>query len=133
VIDYAQQKYVLFTTFRRDGRAVATPVWSVPIDGASFAFYTSSATGKAKRLAHTARVTVQPCDMRGRPAPGTDPVAASARLVSGEELAAIRARADEKYGFATTLVRWVDLVRHGLRGRRVPYGDLGVVVTVAES
>ncbi|MEZ5244824.1 MAG: PPOX class F420-dependent oxidoreductase [Acidimicrobiales bacterium] len=126
----AQERYLLVTTFRRDGAPVPTPVWAVPVEDAAFGFYTSSATGKAKRLAHTDRVVLQPCDMRGRTRKGTRPVDGVARLVGGDELARIRVRANEKYGAATTIVRWVDQIKYRLRGKPYTYGDLGVVVSL---
>jgi PPOX class probable F420-dependent enzyme len=58
------EKYVLLTTFRRDGRAVSTPLWVVP-DGAGLAFWTPVDTGKVKRIRNSGRVTVAPCDVRG--------------------------------------------------------------------
>ena len=59
------EKYVLLTTFRRDGRAVSTPLWVVP-DGAGLAFWTPVDTGKVKRIRNSGRVTVAPCDARGK-------------------------------------------------------------------
>lgn len=50
----SDEKYLLFTTFERDGTPVSSPVWVAALDGGSVGFYTSSGTGKAKRLAHTA-------------------------------------------------------------------------------
>lgn len=77
-----EEKYILFTTFRRDGTPVSSPVWAVPLDDGKIGFWTSSGSGKAKRLAHTERVTVQPCDARGRVKKGTEPLEATARLVT---------------------------------------------------
>ncbi|MGY1813102.1 PPOX class F420-dependent oxidoreductase [Blastococcus sp. SYSU D00820] len=57
--------YVSLTTFRRTGAAVPTPVWAAP-DGDSLVVWTRADSGKVKRLRHTARVTVAPCDVRGR-------------------------------------------------------------------
>jgi PPOX class probable F420-dependent enzyme len=53
------EKCVLLTTFKRDGTGVSTPVWWVDMGDGTFGFWTSSASGKAKRLAHTSRVTVR--------------------------------------------------------------------------
>jgi PPOX class probable F420-dependent enzyme len=64
------EKYVLFTTFRRDGRAVSTPVWLVQMPDGEFGFSTGSESGKAKRLRHTPRVTLQGCDRSGGDAHG---------------------------------------------------------------
>ncbi|MFE9206083.1 MULTISPECIES: PPOX class F420-dependent oxidoreductase [unclassified Micromonospora] len=62
----AAEKYVLLTTFRKDGRGVATPVWAVR-DGDALAVWTASDSGKVKRIRRDGRVTVAPCDVRGRP------------------------------------------------------------------
>ena len=86
------EKYILLTTFRRDGTPVATPVWVVGLDGGRLGFWTSSGSGKAKRLAHTERVTVSPCDARGRVRANAGVVDATARLVTGSELEEIRKR-----------------------------------------
>ena len=42
----ADERYMLLTTFRRDGTPVATPVWVTPYDEHSVAFWTSSGSGK---------------------------------------------------------------------------------------
>src|SRR4051812_42665636 len=94
----SDEKYLLLTTFKRDGSPVASPVWVAALEGGTIGFYTSSGSGKAKRLAHTTRVTVQPCDARGRPASGSQAVEATARVVTGPELEAIRAKIVAKYG-----------------------------------
>ncbi|NEM06619.1 PPOX class F420-dependent oxidoreductase [Geodermatophilus normandii] len=57
--------YVSLTTFRRTGQPVPTPVWAVP-DGGGLVVWTRADSGKVERLRHTARVTVAPCDIRGR-------------------------------------------------------------------
>jgi hypothetical protein len=122
------EKYMLFTTFRRDGRPVATPVWVVDLGDGRIGFWTSSGSGKAKRLAHTPRVLVQPSNARGVVKPGTHAVQATATLVSGPELDAIRQRVHAKYGFATKITKPMAKAVGMLRGKRIPYGDRGVVV-----
>ena len=57
-------EYVSLTTFRRSGVPVATPVWAAA-DGADLVVWTRTDTGKVKRLRHTTRVTVAPCEFRG--------------------------------------------------------------------
>jgi len=129
----ADERYMLLTTFRRDGTAVETPVWVTPYDEHSVAFWTSSGSGKAKRLAHTKRVTVQPSDARGRVKPGTEPVEATARVVSGAELEAIRGQVIAKYGVQTKITKLLATVWGTLTRKRIPYGDRGVVVTPASA
>lgn len=127
----ADEKYVLLTTFRRDGTPVATTVWSAPLDGDSFGFWTSSGSGKAKRLAHTSRVTVQPCDARGSVRDGTESVEATAVLVSGDDadMQLIRERITDKYGFMTKLTKLFGTIGGIVKRNRIPYGDRGVVIT----
>ncbi|MBI1377505.1 MAG: PPOX class F420-dependent oxidoreductase [Frankiales bacterium] len=57
--------YVSLTTFRRDGRAVATPVWASREADALWV-WTEAGSGKVKRLHHDSRVLLAPCDARGR-------------------------------------------------------------------
>jgi PPOX class probable F420-dependent enzyme len=127
------EKFMLLTSFRRNGTPVATPVWVVGLDGEQVAFYTSSGSGKAKRLSHTARVTVQPCNARGRVKPGSQPVEATARLVSGSELEAIRTRVVAKYGVVARFTKLGAKLIGTLRGKRIPYADRGVIVTPGPS
>jgi PPOX class probable F420-dependent enzyme len=122
------EKYLLFTTFRRDGTPVATPVWSVPLGPGRLGFWTSSGSGKAKRLAHTDRVTIQPCDARGNPKSGTEPVEATASLVSGDEMDEIRRKITEKYGFMTKITKLLGTIGGIIRRNRIPYGDRGVII-----
>ena len=58
------QRAVMLTTYRRDGRSVATPV-GYGIDGPTLYFMTDPGTGKVKRLRHTATVTLAASTLRG--------------------------------------------------------------------
>ena len=125
----SDEKYILVTTFKRDGTPVPTPTWAVPLDDGRIGFWTSSGSGKAKRLAHTSRVTVQPCDARGLVKPGTQPVEATARVVSGPESDAIHQKVVAKYGFMTKFTRMLNTIGGILKRKRIPYGDRGVIIT----
>ena len=126
----ADEKYLLLTTFRRNGTPVSSPVWAAPLEGGSIGFWTSSGSGKAKRLAHTDRVTLQPCDARGRPKAGTSAVAGTGRLVTGPELDAIRKQIVAKYGFMTKVTKALGTIGGIVKRKRIPYGDRGVVLTL---
>ncbi len=63
---FAGHRYMNLTTFRRDGRAVATPVWFVTYRDRLYV-YTEAASGKAKRVRANGRAQVAPSDVRGRP------------------------------------------------------------------
>ena len=125
------EKYLLLTTFRKNGDAVPTPVWAVPLDDDKIGFWTSSGSGKAKRLAHTSRVTIQACDARGRLTKGSAPSDATAVLVAGDELEAIRAAVRAKYGVMTKVTKLLGTIGGFVKRKRIPYGDRGVVITAA--
>jgi PPOX class probable F420-dependent enzyme len=125
----ADEKHVLLTTYRRDGRPVATTVWWADLGDGNFGFWTSSTSGKVKRLAHTSRVTVQPCNMRGVVRPGTSPVEATARVVAGGELEEIRRRVKAKYGFMARISKVMAKIAGAITRKPFPYGDRGVIVT----
>ena len=124
------EKYLLLTTFKRDGNAVPTAVWAVPLDDGKIGFYTSSGSGKAKRLAHTAKVTVQPCDARGKVKDGTTAASGTAKLVTGPELEGIRAKVVAKYGLMTKITKLLGTIGGFIKRKKIPYGDRGVVVTL---
>ena len=124
------EKYVLSTTFRRDGRAVSTPVWLVQLPDGEFGFSTGSDSGKAKRLSHTARVTLQACDRSGRSAHGSV-LDGQARLASGAELEQVRHAIKAKYGVMATAIGIAESVARRLGSKRAGAGRVGVVIRLA--
>ncbi len=125
----SDEKYMLLTTFRRNGTPVAAPVWVVPLDGDTFGFATSSSSGKAKRLAHTSRVSVQACDVRGRVTDGSPIIEGSARITTGPEYLTIKAKVKKKYGYMVTVSRTLGAIASFVRRKPMPYADIGVVIT----
>lgn len=123
------EKYLALTTFKRNGTPVTTPVWAAPVEDGKIGFWTSSGSGKAKRLAHTAKVTVQPCDARGRVKAGTSPTDATAVLVTGPQLEGIRTKIRAKYGFMCSITKFLNKAGGFLKRKRIPYGDRGVLIT----
>ena len=127
----ASARFVALTTFRRSGVPVATPVWFAPSldEPGLFAVITVDATGKTKRLAHTDSVELQPCDMRGRVAPGAASYRGTARVVrDAAGVAPVRRAVVAKYGFPA---RFSDLTEKvtGLVGiRRAPRAGILVAV-----
>jgi hypothetical protein len=109
----AAEKYILLTTFRRDGRAVATPLWVVP-DDAGLAVWTPTGSGKVKRIRNNGLVTVAPCDVRGNPS--GDPVDALARIGSAADTQRVRAALGRKYGLLARLTVGGSKLRRGSAG-----------------
>ena len=64
--EVAQAKYLLLTTFTKDGRPKPTAIWGVP-DGDKLLVITDDGSWKVKRIRNTPRVTIARCDMRGNP------------------------------------------------------------------
>ena len=61
---FANQKYLSLESYRKDGRAVATPVWFAE-EGGIFYVYSLADAGKVKRIRNNSRVRIAPCDLRG--------------------------------------------------------------------
>ncbi|MDQ2744458.1 MAG: PPOX class F420-dependent oxidoreductase [Chloroflexota bacterium] len=97
---FTSARYINLTTFRRDGRAVSTPVWFA-IEGDHLVLWTAASSGKAKRLRHTKRVTVAPCDLRGRVKGPT--VAARARLLPASDGSRIERLLNQRYALTKRL------------------------------
>ena len=57
------EKYLLLTTFTKDGRPKPTAVWGVP-DGDKLLIITDDGSWKTKRINNTPRVTIQKCGAR---------------------------------------------------------------------
>lgn len=93
-------RYVQLTTFRRTGTPVGSPVW-VARDGGELVVITVDPAGKLKRLAHTARVELRPCDLRGRVPEGAPTYAGTAVVDrTPEGVAAVKRAMGRKYVMA---------------------------------
>ena len=64
--DVAGAKYLLLTTFTKDGRPKPTAIWAAP-DGDALIVITEESSWKVKRIRNTPRVTIAVCDARGNP------------------------------------------------------------------
>ena len=109
----AAEKYVLLTTFRKDGRAVPTPVWAVR-DGDTLAVWTVTDSGKVKRVRRSGEVTVAPCDMRGNP--HGEPVGGHAVLGDAADHQRVKGLMAGKYGLIGRLTMWGSRLRRGADG-----------------
>ena len=108
----SDEKYIRVTTFKKDGTEVSTPTWVVALDDGKIGFYTSSTSGKAKRLKNNPKLIVQPSDARGRDA--------------------IYDKVVAKYGFMTKVARLMWKVGGFVKRKNQPYADRGVVVTLSK-
>jgi uncharacterized protein len=91
----APAKYMLLTTFKREGTPVSTPVQGV-IDGKRAYFRVWSQSGTVKRLRHTAGVQVTPCTVLGLCSFGP-PINGTVRLLPSEEASRVARKLACKY------------------------------------
>jgi PPOX class probable F420-dependent enzyme len=109
----ADSKFVLVTTFRKDGSKVATPVWSAR-DGDELIFWTRSDSWKVKRLSRNQNVELAECDVRGKPK--SEPIAGVARLLDAAETDRMRRVMARKYGPGGWLVIYSSKIFRGAKG-----------------
>ncbi|OON81711.1 PPOX class F420-dependent oxidoreductase [Streptomyces tsukubensis] len=89
-------KYVNITTYRKDGSAVATPVWVAP-DGEKLIVWTRDDSWKVKRIKRDPRVEVAACDARGRVKEGAARAHGAAEVLPKSELTRARKLLSRKY------------------------------------
>jgi PPOX class probable F420-dependent enzyme len=118
----ASGSYISLTTFKKDGTAVATPVW-VSTDGARLYVWTDGASGKVTRIRNRAHVRIAPCDARG--ALQGEAVDGSARVLDDPEGAArVEQLHQQKYGLTFRMFRLAGKVARKHSGR------VGIEITV---
>lgn len=117
--DLTSGRFLLVTTYKKDGSSVPTPVWVVP-DGDALGIWTAADSGKIKRIRNRADVLVGPCDMRGRPTGPSTP--GTAEILDASGTARYRTLIAKKYGLMGRLVLFSS------RMRRRP-AALGVRIT----
>ncbi|MEV2212250.1 PPOX class F420-dependent oxidoreductase [Streptomyces sp. NPDC050997] len=115
-------KYLLLTSYRRNGASVATPVWVVR-DGGTLGVWTLADSWKVKRIRARGDVLVGPCDARGNPT--GDQIPATAEITDAATVARYRKLLARKYGILGRLTLL------GSRLRRGVDGTVGVRVTLA--
>ncbi|AUG76443.1 PPOX class F420-dependent oxidoreductase [Kitasatospora sp. MMS16-BH015] len=106
-------KYLLVTSYRKDGTPVPTPVWVVA-DGEALGVWTAADSWKVKRIRRRPEVLVGPCDLRGNP---TGPGRPATAVLGGPELLArYRTLIARKYGLVGRLTLLGSRLRRGLDG-----------------
>ena len=111
-----EEKFISLTTFKRDGTAVATPMW-IGRDGDHLFFWTPAESWKAKRAKNNPRVVLVPCSRSGKVREGAQQVEGTAEVITDpatvDRLAGV---IRHKYGFEFTIVTFIERVL--ARGRK---------------
>ncbi|MET9395528.1 PPOX class F420-dependent oxidoreductase [Streptomyces sp. NPDC006624] len=106
-------KYLLVTSYRKNGTPVSTPVWVVR-DGDALGAWTAADSWKVKRIRNRPDVLVGPCDLRGNPT--GDQVPATAEICDPATTARYRRLLARKYGVMGRLTLLGSRLRRGLDG-----------------
>jgi uncharacterized protein len=112
----AAQKFVSLTTYKKNGDAVATPMW-VGRDGDHLFVWTPADSAKIKRVRNNPQVTLVPCGRFGKPNNDAEPVGGTAEVIT--EPATVRRLAEvirHKYGLEYWLVTLIE--RLAARGEK---------------
>ncbi|SEP32767.1 PPOX class F420-dependent oxidoreductase [Amycolatopsis saalfeldensis] len=118
------EKYVVLTTFRRDGRAVPSPVWAAR-DGEELVVWSERDTGKVKRIRAGGRVEVQACDVRGKKTHGAK-ATGTARLLDDEGSERVRRAIARGYGVVGQVTMFFSRLRGG------PQRTIGIAIALDE-
>ncbi|MEN3309620.1 MAG: uncharacterized protein V7603_5822 [Micromonosporaceae bacterium] len=122
VDEIGRSRYISLTTYRKDGTAVATPVWHVVKNGELF-IVSDAQAWKVKRIRRNSRVVVTVCGLRGRIAPGAPTAQGTARLLDEAGTDTGRTLLARKYVMSRA-GNWFAKILH-LRRRPL----IGIVVT----
>ena len=97
---FANQRYLNIETYRKTGKAVATPMWFAEENG-TFYIYSLANAGKVKRIRNNPKVRIVPCDARGKPKGKW--VEARARILDEPGAALGHKLLSERYGWMKRL------------------------------
>jgi PPOX class probable F420-dependent enzyme len=124
----SDEKYLSFTTFKKDGTPKPTPIWIADLGDGTMGFTTNEDAWKIKRLKTNPNVMVQPCDMKGEITDGTTAIEGTATYVTGgPDFEKVRGLIDKKYGFAVRVIKIINGVRNLLgKGGQ---SDTAVIIT----
>lgn len=107
--ELAKVSYVSLESYRRNGEAVATPIW-ITAEGGKLYCWTLTDTGKVKRIRANPQVRLAKCDASGNLEGSW--VAAQARILdSPAALQAQLRRLRAKYGFKYLVYRFISVLR----------------------
>ena len=110
-------KYLSVTSYKRDGTAVATPVWFVADDGHLFV-ETDDGSFKARRIRRNPEVMVAPCSATGRLR--GEQIRAHAEFLPEGERQRVEQLIARKYRIDRVLILPIYRAIQRVRGKRLP-------------
>jgi uncharacterized protein len=104
-------KYILLTTFTKDGRPKPTPIWVAPDGDGRLLVITEADSWKVKRIRNTPRVTLAVCDLRGNPK--SEAVDATAVILEKSETETVYRAIGRRYGIIGKVFNLFSKLRGG--------------------
>ncbi|MEI8322806.1 MAG: PPOX class F420-dependent oxidoreductase [Actinomycetes bacterium] len=127
------EKYVSFTSVKRNGDEVSLPVWIVQLSANEVGFTTEGNAWKVQRVRANAQVSLQPCDFRGRVLEGSSTVHGTARVATPQEnpqeLAAVEKAVKKKYGIVAGFVNLSSFLKSVFRRKKS--NDAAIIVRLS--
>jgi uncharacterized protein len=103
-------RFVSLTTFKRNGEAVASPMW-IGRDGADLFVWTPADSWKVKRVRNDPRVQLVPSSRMGKVREGAVPVEGTAEVVDDPATVdRLHGLIRRKYGFGYHLVTLIERI-----------------------
>ncbi len=99
----ADEKYLAFTTFKKDGTEKSVPVWVVDTGNGTIGFTTASSSWKVRRLANNDKIKVQPCNAKGVINQGSS-LRTGTAISSAAEFERVSKLVKAKYGIQFTMI-----------------------------
>ena len=110
------EKFVSLTTFKRNGDAIAAPMWIVP-DGNALLAWTPADAWKVKRIRHDPRVRLAACGRMGRVPAGQPVFDGTAEVITDPgEVARAESIIKRKYRLTFRVVTLIETI--AARGRK---------------
>jgi len=100
---FAGEKYLSIESYRKNGTAVATPVWFAQDDRELYVYSLANA-GKVKRIRNNPRIRIAVCDIRG--GLKGEWVEARARILDPMSAKRAHQLLDKKYGVIKKIGGW---------------------------
>ena len=109
--DVSKSKYLLLTTFTKDGRPKPTAIWGVP-EGDKLLVITDDGSWKVRRIRNTPRVTIARSGALGKPK--SEPVEGVARVLPKSETRRVYSAVLKRYWYHAWWFYAQSVVRGGI-------------------
>lgn len=125
--DLAKARYILLTTFTKDGKPKPTPIWAAANKerGDRLLVITQEKSWKVKRIRNTQRVTLATCTMGGKPT--SEAVEGTAAILDHSQTAAVYDAIGKRYGVVGKVFNFFSKLRGGMAN------NIGLELRVAQT